>query len=368
MFRLLANVMLVSSMTVVMGMSAQAQDVASTTVEKTIMPFERFLEGSVEAISQATVSAQTSGLVDQVLVSIGDHVPAGTVILKLVGVDQKEGLNQSKAALNEAQVQRKAEAQQYERVKSLYAKKLLSKASYDSAVASYNSAKARVSSAEAALNRAQQQVSYTEIKAAYSGVVSGRYVEEGEAVQSGMPLMSGFDPDRLRVFVDLPQSIASIVRNKPAIRVVLNDGASVLPIKTTFFPIADTATGTVRMRLELPQAQQGVYPGQLVKVAIQVGDRERMLVPASSIVYRSEVAGVYILHSEKEGAVQKGSAQKSSENSDVPLQPQLRQVRLGNRFADKVEILAGLMVDETIATDPIMAGIVAASLQLKEGE
>lgn len=353
MFRLLANLLLVSSITAVMGIPAQAQDVTVITVDKTTMPFERLLEGSVEAISQATASAQTSGLVDQVLVDIGDHVPAGTVILRLVGVEQKEGLNQAKAALNEAQVQRKAEAQQYERVKSLYDKKLLSKAGYDNAVASYNSAKARVASAEASLNRAQQQVSYTEIKAAYGGVVSGRHVEVGEAVQPGMPLMSGFDPDRLRVFVDLPQSIAAIVRNKPAIRVVLNNGATVLPMKTTFFPIADAGTGTVRMRLELPPAQQDVYPGQLVKVAVQVGDRERMLVPASSIVYRSEVAGVYVL---------------SSQNSEASVQPQLRQVRIGNRFADKVEVLAGLMAEETIATDPIAAGIIAASFPLQEGK
>ncbi len=353
MFRFLANVILVSSMAAVMGVPVQAQDMVSITVVKTTMPLERFLEGRVEAISQATVSAQTSGLVDQVLVDVGDRVPAGTVILKLVGIDQKEGLNQAKAALNEAQVNRKAEAQQYERVKSLYEKKLLSKASYDSAIASYNSAKARVASAEAALNRAQQQVSYTEIKAAYGGVVSGRHVEVGEAVQPGMPLMSGFDPDRLRVFVDLPQSIAAIVKNKPVIRVVLNNETTVLPVKTTFFPIADAGTGTVRMRLELPQAQQDVYPGQLVKVAVQVGEKERMLVPASSIVYRSEVAGVYVLNPEA---------------GDVPVQPQLRQVRVGNRFADKVEVLAGLIAEEVIAADPIMAGIVAAGVQFQEGK
>ncbi|SFG60224.1 hypothetical protein SAMN05216175_10997 [Neptunomonas qingdaonensis] len=121
----------------------------------------------------------------------------------------------------------------------------------------------------------------------------------GEAVQLGMPLISGFDPDSLRVFVELPQSIAAIARSKPTIRVVLNNGASVLPMKTTFFPIADAGTGTVRMRLQLPQAQQSLYPGQLVKVAVQVGDRERLLVLATSIVYRSEVAGVYVIHSEK---------------------------------------------------------------------
>lgn len=353
MIRSMAYILLVLSMTALMATTSQAQELRTSTVISRIMPLERFLEGSVEAISQATVSAQTSGLVDQVLVDIGDRVAAGTVILKLVGIDQKEALNQAKAALNEATAQQTAEAQQYARVKSLYEKKLLSKANYDSAVASYNSAKARVSSADAALNRAKQQVSYTEITAAYSGIVSGRHVEVGEAVQPGMPLMSGFDPDHLRVYVDLPQSIAAFVRNEPVIRVLLENGTAVTPLKTTFFPIADTATGTVRMRLELPEAQESLYPGQLVKVAVRVGERVRLLVPASSIAYRSEVAGVYVM---------------SAVNNVSPEQPrqfQLRQVRIGNRFGDQVEVLTGLMTNETIAADPVAAGIVASSVSIE---
>jgi RND family efflux transporter MFP subunit len=321
----------------------------SFNVIKTTIPFERFLEGSVEAISQATVSAQTSGRVDQVRVDVGDSVPAGTVILTLVGVDQKESLNQAQALLNESIVQRQAETQQFARVKALYDKKLLSKANYDSASASYSSAKARVSSAEAALNRARQQVSYTEIKAAYSGVVSARHVEVGEAVQPGMPLMSGFDPDHLRVFVDLPQSIAMGIHQDPDVHIVFNNGTKVSPTKITLFPIADARTGTVRMRLELPESVSAAYPGALVKVAVKLGEQERILVPASSIIHRSEVAGVYIL---KEN-------QPDSLLSSLQNLPQLRQVRVGNSFGDQVEILAGLMVGESIATDPIAAGIAA---------
>lgn len=347
MFRSVASFMLLLSVVLLSPEALKAQELNSIIATKTVMPLQRFLEGSVEAISQATVSAQTSGLVDQVMVDVGDHVPAGTVILKLVGIDQKETLNQAKASLNEAAAQHKADAQQYERVKALYAKKLLSKANYDSAVASYNSAKARVASAQAALNRARQQVSYTEIKAAYDGVVSGRHVEIGEAVQPGMALMSGFDPQHLRVYADLPQSIATVVRNKPLVSVVLANGETLFPSKVTFFPIADVATGTVRMRLELPAIDNGLYPGQLVKVAVKIGEKARLLVPESSIVYRSEIAGVYVL-----GVDAKGSL------------PQLRQVRIGSRLAGQVEILSGLMIGETISTDPVVAGIVTVAASI----
>ncbi|SFG60251.1 hypothetical protein [Neptunomonas qingdaonensis] len=57
MFRSLTNLLMVCSMLAVTYKPAQARDLASIIVVKTTMPFERFLEGSVEAISRATVSA-----------------------------------------------------------------------------------------------------------------------------------------------------------------------------------------------------------------------------------------------------------------------------------------------------------------------
>ena len=61
---------------------------------------------------------------------------------------------------------------------------------------------------------------------------------------------------------------------------------------------------------------------------------KRLLIPAKSVVYRSEVSGVYVMQ----------------ENH-----PTLRQIRLGNRFGDQIEVLAGLTPGESIAIDPLAA-------------
>ncbi len=329
------------------SLMAQTAELDSYQVSLIKTPVERVFEGKVEAIASATVSAETSGRVDKIFVDVGDHVPAGATILSLVGIDQQASLNQTEAALAEALSSRSAESKQYTRVKALYERQLLSKANFDEAKARFDSASARVASAEAALKKAQQQLSYTEIKAAYSGVVSARHVEVGEAVQPGMPLMSGFDPARLRVYTDLPQRIARMSAQAPKVRVLLDQDSVIEPLNVVFFPISDSATGTVRARLELPADLQFAYPGQLVKVAVQTGEKERLLIPAEAVVHRSEVAAVYVLND---------------------AQPQLRQVRLGKHLGDRVEVLAGLSAGEKVAYDPIAAGIQLANPRIPAGE
>ena len=305
-------------------------------VQKTSLPLERWFDGTVEAVHQSTVSAETSGRVQELLVDVGDRVPAGAVILRLVSTEQRENLNQAEAALAEARANLDVETLNYNRAREMSERQLISKADFDKVTGTFNTAKAREASAEAALNAATQRLSYTEVRAPYGGVASARHVELGEAVHPGDPLMSGFDPDAMRVEVSLPQAVAALVREIRQARVVTGDDSDIVPAQLILFPVADPATSTVRARLELPAQSGNLYPGQFVKVAMTIGKTERLLIPASSVLYRSEVTGVYIVV------------------NGVPI---LRQVRLGNRFGDAVEVLAGLATGESVALDPVAAGI-----------
>lgn len=313
----------------------QGADLATAPVRKETLPLEHFFDGTVEAVHMSTVSAETSGRVQEMLVDVGDKVPAGTVILRLVSTEQRQQLNQAEAARAEAQANLDVATKNYERARELLDRKLISKSDFDRAQGSYSGARARLASAEAALKSARQRLSYTEVRAPYGGIVSARHVELGEAVNPGTPLMSGFDPDSLRVETDLPQAVAAQVARLRRARVITG-GKSIEPAQLILFPVADPATSTVRVRLELPERSTGLYPGQFVKVAFTVGDTKRLLVPAGSIVHRSEVSGVYVVQDKTVS---------------------LRQVRLGDRFADDVEILAGLQEGERIAVDPVAAGI-----------
>ncbi len=311
-----------------------APAVQSVKIEPERTPLERQLDGTIEAVNQGTVAAQTAGRVTEILYDVNDFVPAGAVIVKLRATEQRAGLLQAQAALREATA-RESEAQtRYQRVADMYERKVVPKAMLDEATANRDSAVARLAAARAALDSAQEGVSYTEVRAPYAGIVTKRHVEVGETVAPGTPLMSGLSLQYLRVSVDVPQSVVEQIRRirKAAVYV---DHRRVEATKLTVFPEATSGSNTFRTRLELPENATDLYPGMFVKVGFVIGEAERLLVPASAIVRRSEVTAVYVVDGQGRAT--------------------LRQVRLGHRFEDRIEVLAGLAAGERVALDPIEA-------------
>lgn len=297
-------------------------------------PLERLLDGSTEAVNQGTVAAQTSGRVAEILYDVNDFVPAGAVIVRLRSTEQHTSLAEAQAALSEASA-REAEAQtRFQRITDMYQRKVVPRATLDEATANRDAAVARLSAARAAVESAREGVSYTEVRAPYAGVVTKRLVQVGETVNPGTPLMSGLSLQFLRVAVDVPQSIVDQVRRvKQA--VVYIDGRRIEANKVTIFPEASLPSSTFRARIDLPENATDLYPGMFVKVGLIVGEAHRLLVPDSAIIERSEVTAVYTL--------------------DAGDRTSLRQVRLGDRFADRTEVLAGLRAGDRIALDPLAA-------------
>jgi RND family efflux transporter MFP subunit len=307
---------------------------------------ERVFDGTVEAVHQATVSAQTAGRIAEVAYDVDDFVEAGSVIVRFTDVEQSTALRQAEAQLAEAQARMTEAEEEFRRAQNLRERGLSSQRELDSAVATRKSASARVASAESAVEAARQQLAYTVVEAPYPGIVTERHVEVGESVSPGQPLMSGLSLERLRVVTNLPQAIAAEVRKNPVAALVTAEGL-IEAAEITLFPIADPVTNTFRVRLELPEGQFGLYPGMFVKVAFSIGEENRLLVPSSAILHRSEVTAVYVV---SEDGVR------------------LRQIRTGKSFGDQTEVLAGLSTGESVAIDPVRAGIYVKSIQGSESD
>lgn len=312
-----------------------------------VAPLERLYDGTVEAVNRATVSAQTGGRIAEIFHDIDDYVEAGSPIVQFTDVEQQAALDRAEAALEEALARQREAQEEFERASGLYEAGSGSRREYDQALAARDSANARVAAARSAVREAEQQVEYTLVRAPYAGIVTERHVEVGEAVTVGQPLMSGISLEALRVTVNLPQRTAIEVRERRE-ATILTDEGEVTPTAIVVFPFADETTNTFTVRLEMPEGQYGLYPGMFVKAAFVVGKSERLLVPEEALVRRSEVSGLYVV----------------TANRDV----RFRQVRVGDRFGDRIEILAGLDEGEEIAVDPVAAGIYVKSLAAGDDE
>jgi RND family efflux transporter MFP subunit len=304
--------------------------------ERRITVHEQVLDGRVEAVHQATVSAQTSGRIVELMYDVDDFVEEGAVIARLRDTEQRARLNQAGAALREAEA-RFAEAQtEYERIGGIFERQLVSRAEMDRATAARDSARARLEAARAAVAEAEEQLEYTRVRAPYAGIVTERFVEVGESVSPGQPLLAGISLEFLRVTTEVPQRYIGAVRELGRAR-VFHDGATPVAAEgLTFFPYADPSSNTFRVRVQLPPRTEGLFPGMFVKVAFTVGERERLLVPEAAVAHRGEMTGVYVV----------------GEDARVSL----RQVRVGRAREDgTIEVLAGLEAGEQVALDPVQA-------------
>lgn len=323
---------------------SQAADFPVSQVTRQSTPENYVADAVVEAVQQATVAAETSGRIKQVLFDVDDVVKKGDVLIRFNDRQQQANLNRANAQLNEAEARLTEANAEYKRVKSVFEKKLVPQSALDKASADLKAAKQRANAANASVKQAQEQLSYTVVKAPYDGIVVKRFVEVGEAARPGTPLMSGFSLEKLRATAIIPQAYVSTIRRIGKAHVYLEQPESMEPQdvvevkKLSVFPYADPQSHGFKVRLQLPKDASNYYPGMWLKATFELGSKERLLVPIQAIVHRSEVTAVYVV----------GTDGKIS----------FRQVRVGNVFAgNQREVLAGLSEGETVALDPVRAGV-----------
>lgn len=319
---------------------ALPKDLATFTVAGGDALPGRGWDGVVEAVRRADLAAQTAGRVSTVAVDVNDRVRAGEVLLRITAVEQDAAVNAARAQLRAAEASANEAEQNYRRFAALAEAQYVSKAQIDQARAARDSAVAARNAAAAMLAQAAQQSQYTVVRAPFDGVVARRDVEPGETVAPGMPLLAVYAPEALRIEVAIPQTRVEAIRGNPQAQVLLADGRKLAPSEVTVFPAADPASHSVNVRLNLPALVPQPAPGTTAKVVFaadaqgSAGTTTGVRIPAASIAQRGELSGVYVV----EGG-----------------RLLLRQLRLGARSGDAVEVIAGLQAGEVVARDPVAA-------------
>ncbi|WP_029524164.1 efflux RND transporter periplasmic adaptor subunit [Polaromonas glacialis] len=299
------------------------------------------LDAVVEAVRQTTLSAQVPGAIVSLRVKAGDSVKAGQELLRIDARSASQNAAASDAQVQAAQASLNVATKDYERQKQLFQKQYISQSALDRAQAQWQATQAQVRALQAQAGAARTQSGFFVVNAPYAGVVSDVPVTLGDMAMPGRALVTMHDPAELRVTAAVPQSAIAGLGDTSAVRFELPGLATGLlrPTQVQVLPVVDAATHTAQVRLGLPAGIKGVAPGAFARIWLPLGTAkgamaksERLYVPASAVVRRSEMTGLYVVNPE-------GLAL-------------LRQVRLGGTKGDQVEVLSGVSPGDKVALDP----------------
>jgi membrane fusion protein, multidrug efflux system len=324
--------------------TAQTAPLATVTVEAAgTTARQASVDGVVEAVRQTTLSTQVPGAIVALNVKAGDRVRAGQELLRIDARAAQQGVAASASQVQAAQAALDVASKDYERQRALLQKQYISQAALDRALAQRDAAQAQVQALQAQNRAAQAQSGFFVLHAPYAGIVSDVPVTLGDMTMPGRPLITLHDPAALRVTASVPQSMLLTVQVDPRSARFEIPGVPALkgpqtPTQVQVLPTVDAATHTAEIRLALPTGVGGVAPGMFARVWLPgaeagapAGDGP-VTVPASAVLRRGEVTGVYVLGEDGK--------------------PRLRQVRLGRSHGDRVEVLSGLRQGARIVADP----------------
>lgn len=330
--------------TALLGATVRAEPVATAVLQAAPAHTGFVLTGTLQALQQSTLAAQTAGNVVELAVKAGDRVRAGQRIARIDERSAAAALAGADAAVAQAQALLAGARTQAARTRALEGQGFVSGAALDAAETALRAARAGQDQAQAARTQALLARGFATVTAPFDAIVLATHVEAGELAAPGRALATLYAPGRLRAVAQLPASRSALARAASTVQVQLPDGRWVTPTTRSELPSADPVAQTVEWRLDLaPEMAAGFAPGQSVQLrfagAADAGSA-RPLLPASALLQRGELSAVYV--------VQDGRFV-------------LRPVRLGAVQGDAgVELLAGLKSGERYAVDAVRAGLAGA--------
>jgi len=315
--------------------------------------------GYVTARRQATVSAQITGTLTEVLIEEGDRVRKGQVLARLEDNALRASLDAARAnaaAARAGVVQTQAQLDQSlrdaDRAEALVGRGLVSKQLAEQARTQGNTYRAQLNTSRRQADAAQAQVGvgqvnldYTVVRAPFDGVITDKAAQVGEIVS---PLSAGggftrtgvgtiVDMDSLEIDVDVNEAFIGRVKSDMPAEAVLDAypdwkiPAHVIAI----VPAADRGKATVKVRVAIEVKDPRIVPDMGVRVSflerrapVQAAAVAGVLVPSGAIVRRDDHDVVF--------TVADGKAVRHAVTPGAPASADLRLVTEGVQAGDTV--------------------------------
>ncbi len=294
------------------------------------VPIRVEVTGQVAPMYQATLSSRIQGTIDKLLVREGTPVTKGQTLIQLDNRDLQAELSRASAELENARAQ-------LGRMKKLLSDDAVSKQEMENAERAYKVAEANRKAVVA-------QLSYTIVKAPFNGVITEKKVEAGELASPGQALLKMEDPDQLRLEATVAESDLKSISRGDKIPVLIDalGGSSLTGVVSQILPAGDPQTHTFTVKLDLKKTP-GLKTSMFGRFQLEKGTSQTLLVPASAVIERGELTGVFVVGADEIG--------------------RLRWVKIGRRLERDVEILSGVNAAERVMLEGAR-GVDGAKLQI----
>lgn len=302
--------------------------------------------GRFEATRSVDVRARVGGYIQAVHFKDGDFVRQGQLLFTLDARPAQAALASAQAQLSQAQAQLTLARSEFGRAEGLLASQAVSQAEVDSKRGAVAQAQAAVSAANAAIRARQLDVEFTRVTAPIAGRVSDRRVDPGNLVGGGSSagdvLTTIVSSSPIYFVFDGSEALALKYQREartggPApIRIRLQDETSYDRVGTLDFTdnAIDTASGTIRLRAVVPNADGFLKPGMFGQAQLAGGGSyQALLVPDSAIA--TDAARRVVMVVNADGSTATRAVQTG------PLVDGLRVVRSGLKPTDRVIIAGG---------------------------
>ena len=341
--------------------------------------------GTVKSEKTVMVSPKVMGYIQAIYVKEGDPVKKGQKLVSISSpeinakvkmaeaglkaamqakVEVRAHLREALDALEAAKAQYRLAEVTYNRFKNLVKTESVSRQEFDEVEAKYKAAKAGLSRAEemikvikakeaqvaAQIKAAQSQVAeaksylnYTMVRSPIDGRVVNKMVDTGNLIAPGRPILSLADEKDYRLYVSVEESLHAFIKEGDPVTIKFS---ATPPIETKIVrvvPDVDPRTRTFMVKALIPPDIQGIRPGMYGRAFFRLPEKKTYLVPAKSIVKRGQLEFTYVV---------------TPDNLC-----QMRLVKLGKRYGDKVEVLSGLEDGEKIIAEGVDKAIDGARVK-----
>jgi RND family efflux transporter MFP subunit len=251
------------------------------------------LQGEARPYLSVTLYAKVSGYLREIRVDKGDRVKANQV---LAVIESPEIDRQYDAAVADAN---------YKKANALRAAELAKPGVVSAAEADTQVGLAQVAQAQVAT--LAQQKSYQVLRAPFDGTVTARFADPGALVQAAtgaqtgaLPLVSVATPERLRVYIYVPQRDAAYVRVGDPVKVMMPERGD-LQIDGRVARRTDELDPRTRMMLveiDVDNKDGRIVAGSFATVMLTVATPPEVMVPVEALVVRAGKPNVFVLDGE----------------------------------------------------------------------